>query len=256
MKRLIPYIIVDLVVFYMIINFFSGFLGMIRSGDFSVLRFLLSLGLLVPAFIIIGLAQIWINGAMVDQARYFPRERSLTKSFKYSTSRYLSLLCALVIYGIINGFLSMPRYIGTILVFVFSLVMYYIYPAVIVGRKKCVDAFKNSYKVFRRYPLETFLTWLVQAIISLIVIGFFALPLVFLFLGSLIGVFRTVIPTVGAEVESVNLIQSFMPGVLAAVRSPFFVPYLFVLVVGLAFTKVFNLGVQARLYMNARKTEL
>jgi len=229
---------------------------MIRSESFSVLGFLLSLGLLIPAFIIIGLVQIWINGAMIDQARYFPRDKSLRKSFEYSTSRYLSLLCALIIYGIINGILSMPKYIGTILVFAFSLVMYYLYPAIIVGRKKCVDAFKNSYKVFRRYPLETFVTWLLQSIISLFVIGLFALPLIFLFLGNIVNIFMEIIPVVNATTRPETFIRSFVPGVLEAVRSPFFVPYLFVLVVGLAFTKLFNLGVQARLYINARKKAL
>jgi len=256
-KRVIPYIILDLIVFYILISFFSGLINIIRSESFSIIGFFLSLGLFIPAIVIIILAQLWINGAMIDQARYFPRGRPLVKSFEYSTSRYLSLLCALFVYVVINIIISMPRYIGAILSLVFSLVMYYLYPSVIVGKKKCVDSFKNSYRVFMRYPLETFVTWLLQGIISLIVIGLFALPLIFLFIGNVVGVFREMIPTaIGAEVESGTFIQSVVPGVLAAVRSPLFVPYLFVLVVALSFTKVFNLGVQARLYMNARKMEL
>jgi len=254
-KRVIPYLIVDLIVFYILISFFSSFLNMIRSESFNVLGLLLSLGLFIPAFIIIALVQIWINGAMIDQAKYFPRERPLTKSFGYSTSRYLSMLCALIIYGIINWIISMPKYIGTILVFVFSLIVYYLYPAIIVGKKGCVDAFKNSWKVFKRYPLETFLTSIAQGIISFIIIGLFALPLIFLFVGNIIGVFSEMIPT-AVDVEPVNLIQSVMPGVLEAVRSPFFVPYLFILIVALSFSKVFNLGVQTRLYLNARKRAL
>jgi len=255
-KRVIPYIILDLIVFYILISFFSGLINMIRLESFNVIRFFLSLGLFIPVFIIIALAQLWINGAMIDQARYFPRDRPLKKSFEHSTSRYLSLVCALFIYVVINGIISMPRYIGAILAFAFSLVMYYLYPAVIVGKKRCVDSFKNSYRIFRRYPLETFVTSLLQGIISLIVIGLFALPLIFLFLGNVIGVFMDTIPIVNATARSETFIRSLMPGVLAAVRSPFFVPYLFILVVGLSFTKVFNLGVQARLYINARKMEL
>ncbi len=256
-KRLIPYIILDLIVFYILISFFSGLVNMIRFESFNVLRFLLSLGLFIPAFIIIALVQLWLNGAMIDQAKYFPRERNLRKSFEYSTSRYLSLLCALIIYGVINWIISMPKYIGTILVFAFSLIMYYLYPTIIVERKKCVDSFKSSYRIFRRYPLETFVTWTVQSIISLIVIGFFALPLIFLFIGNIVSVFRAVIPTaVGVDFQPSDLIQSVMPGILEAVRSPLFVPYLFILVVGLSFTKVFNLGVQVRLYINARKRAL
>ena len=256
-KRVIPYIILDLIVFYILISFFSGLINMIRLESFNVIRFFLSLGLFIPVFIIIALAQLWINGAMIDQARYFPRDRPLKKSFEHSTSRYLSLVCALFIYVVINGIISMPRYIGAILAFAFSLVMYYLYPAVIVGKKSCVDSFKNSYRIFRRYPLETFVTWLLQSIISLIVIGLFALPLIFLFIGNVVSIFRATIPTaVGAEVEPGTLIQSFMPGVLEAVRSPLFVPYLFILTVALSFTKVFTLGVQTRLYINARKGAL
>ncbi len=256
-KRVIPYIIVDLIVFYILISFFSGLLKMIGSEGFNVLGFLLSLGIFIPAFIIIGLAQIWINGAIIDQAKYFPRQKSLTKSFEYSTSRYLSMLCALVIYTIINWVLSMPKYIGTLLVFVFSLIVYYLYPAIIIGKGGCVDGFKKSYKTFRKYPLETFVTMLLQGIISFIIIGVFALPLIFLFIGNIVSIFTAMIPTtIGADVGPETLIQSIMPGVLEAVRSPFFVPYLFILIVALSFSKVFNLGVQTRLYINARKKEL
>ena len=254
-KRVIPYIILNLIVFYILIGFFSSLVNMIRFETFNILRFLISLGMLIPAFIIIGLVQLWINGAIVDQAKYFPRERSLRKSFEYSASRYLTMFCALIIYGVIAWVLSMPKYIGSILVFGLTLIFYYLYPAIIVDRKRCVDAFKKSYKTFMRYPLETFVTWLASVIISLIIIGFFALPLIFLFLGNIVDTFRVMLPT-PVDVEPRSLIQSIVPGVLAAVRSPFFVPYLFILVIASSFTKVFNLGVQTRLYINARKMAL
>lgn len=256
-KRVIPYIILDLIIFYILISFFSSFINMIRFESFNVLRFLVSLVLFIPAAIIIGLVQLWINGAIVDQARYFPRERSLAESFEYSTSRYLTMFCALIIYSVLAWIVSLPKYIGSILVFALTLIFYFLYPAIIVDKKRCTDAFRKSYKTFMRYPLETFLTWLVSVVITLVIIGFFSLPLIFLFLGNIISIFRATIPTaVGVDVEPRNLINSIMPGVFAAVRSPFFVPYLFILVLALSFTKVFNLGVQTRLYINARKMEL
>jgi len=256
-KRVIPYIILDLIIFYILISFFSSFINMIRVESFNVLEFLVSLGISIPAFIIISLVQLWINGATVDQAKYFPREKPLTMSFEYSTSRYLTMFCALIIYSVIACILSLPKYIGSILVFGLTLIFYYLYPAIIVDKKRCTDAFRKSYKIFKRYPLETFLTWLVSVIITFVIIGFFALPLIFLFLGIIVSVFGATIPTaVGVDIEPRNLINSIMPGVFAAVRSPFFVPYLFILVVALSFTKVFNLGVQTRLYINARKMEI
>jgi len=256
-KRVIPYIILDLIVFYILISFFSGFIGMIRSETFNVLRFLLSLGMFIPAFIIIGLVQLWINGAMIDQAKYFPRERPLTKSFTYSSSRYLTMFCALILYSVIAWILTLPKYIGSILVFALTLIFYYLYPAIIVRKRGCVDAFKESYKTFIRYPLETFVTWMLSVIITFMIVGLFALPLIFLFLGHIVAVFGAMMPTaVGVEFEPRTLLGSVMPGILEAVRSPFFVPYLFILIVALSFTKVFILGVQTRLYINARKMEI
>ena len=251
-KRVIPYIILDLIAFYVIISFLSSFINMIRLESFNILEFLFSFAILIPAFIIIALVQLWINGAMVDQAKYFPRKRPLTKSFEYSTSRYLTMFCALIIYGIIAWIFSMPRYIGSILIFALTLIFYYLYPVIIVDKKGCLDAFKRSYKTFIRYPLETFVTWLLSVIINLIIVGFFALPLIFLFLSNIVDVFLLMPTTVDATIEPSN----FVPGVLATVRSPLFVPYLFILIVALSFTKVFTLGVQTRLYINARKRAL
>ena len=75
-KRVIPYIILDLIIFYILFYFFSSFINIIRFETFDVFSFLLSMGLFIPAFIIIGLIQLWINGAIMDQAKYFPREKS------------------------------------------------------------------------------------------------------------------------------------------------------------------------------------
>jgi hypothetical protein len=253
-KRVIPFIILDLIVFYILISFFSSFISMF--GDFRVIRFLTYLGLFIPALIIIGLVQLWITGAITDQAKYFPRERSLGDSFKFSTSKYLTLLCATVIFGILAWIVSLPRYIGFILAIIVNIIFYYIYPAVIVDNKRCVDSFNKSYKTFRRYPLETFLTGLVSGVISLIIIGILSLPLIFLFLGSIIDIWiaSTVSPTnvLGPRPFLNNLI----PVIISGFRSPFFVPYLFILILGLSFTRVFNLGVRTRLYINARKMEL
>lgn len=255
-KRLIPYIILDLIIFYLLFSFLSSFANMMSLESFNPLQFLFSFAIFIPAIIIIGLVQIWINGAIIDQAKYFPRERPLEKSFGYSTSRYLTMFCAMIVYGVINWVFSLPRYIGYIFVLGLGLIFYYLYPAIIVDKKRCVDAFKRSYKVFKRYPLETFLTWLVSVIISLIIVGVFALPLIFLFLGNIIDVFVGAMSTFVDVYESGSFIESFVPGVLATIRSPFFVPYLFVFIVGLSFSRVFGLGVRTRLYMNARRMAL
>jgi putative flippase GtrA len=255
-KRVIPYIILDLIVFYLLFSLFSNIINMIRFEGFNLLRFLLSLGLFIPAAIVIGLVQLWVNGGIIDQAKYFPRERPLTESFSYSASRYLTMFCAMIIYTVLVWIVSLPKYIGTILALAVALIFYFIYPAIIVDKKRCVDAFRKSYKTFMRYPLETFLTLLVSIVISLIIVGLFSLPLIFLFAGKIIDIW------VKATASPTNIsgpqpfFNSLIPTIMSAVRSPFFVPYLFILVVGLSLSKVFSLGVQTRLYINARKMEL
>ncbi len=255
-KRLIPYIILDLIIFYILISFFSSFINMIRFENFQLIRFLTYLGLFVPAAIIVGLVQLWITGAILDQAKYFPREKSLGESFKYSTSRYLTLICVTVIYGILTWLVSLPKYIGSILVIAFTVIFYYVFPAVIVDNKKCVDAFNKSYKIFRRYPLETFLTWLISGIISLIIVVILSLPLIILFLGNIINIWIESTTSITNTYGSQPFLNSIIPVIISGFRSPFFVPYLFILVIGVSFARVFNLGVQTRLYINARKMEL
>jgi hypothetical protein len=252
-KRVIPYIILNLIIFYVLIGFFSSVITAMR-GSMSIFRVLLSFGLLIPAFIVIGLVSLWINGAMIDQAKYFPRKRSLVKSFEYSASRYLSMLGAAIIYGILVTIISSPKYIGFLFSLALNLVFFYLYPAIIVDKKRCIDSFKKSFNTFMKYPLETFVTWILTSIISIIIVGLFALPLLFLFVGSIADLF--VEPTMNVTLKEGIFMRSVLEGIKSAILSPLFIPYLFVFTVALAFNSVFTLGVRTRLYINTKKIEV
>ncbi len=255
-KRVIPYLIMDLITFYALIDFLGRVLSLILRR-ISVMSFLLSLGIYIPVFIIIALINLWINGAIIDQAKHYKRRRSLIKSFEYSTSRYLSLFCATVIYAIIVGIVSSPPYIGSLLAFIFSLIFFYIFPAIIVDRKGCIDSFRQSWKVFKSYPLETFVTYLLIMIVGLIIVGVFALPMVFYLIGSLIEPFQTMGTTLANETMTRMLIRTeIIPRVASSIRSPYFLPYFFIFCIGFAIQKVFSVGTQARLYINIKKREI
>ncbi len=253
LRRIIPYLIIDLIIFYVLIDFFGKVLSLVLNR-ISAMSFLLSLGIYIPFFIIITLINLWINGAIIDQAKYYKKRRSLIKSFEFSTSRYLSLFCATVLYAIIIGIVSSPPYIGSLLAFIFSLIFFYIFPAIIIDRRGCIDSFRLSWRAFKRYPLETFVTWLLIMIISLIIIGIFALPALFYLIGSLIEPFQAMEMATLNESVARGIIRSvIIPKFASYILSPYFIPYFFIFCIGLSIQKVFSVGTQARLYVNLKR---
>jgi hypothetical protein len=251
-KRILPYLILDLIVAYILIGFSSDLINMITNRNMFSL--LMSLGVFIPVSIILSLVYLWVNGAIIDQAKYFPRNKLLLKSFEYSTSRFFTMLCAFVLYAIIIGIVATLPYFGSLFAFVAMLIFFFIYPVIILEKKGCIQAFERSYKTFARHPLETFVTWLLTSIIGFIIIGIFALPLIFYVLGSVIGI-PPLTPFGTGEVISRAMINAMIQRLINSIYSPFFIPYLVIFLAALAFNRVFYLGTQARLYMHSRRME-
>jgi len=255
-KKVIPYLIIYLITLYALIDFFGNILRFVIGG-INIMSLLFSLGIYIPVFIIIALVSLWIDGAMIDQAKYYNKRRSLIKSFEYSTSRYISLFCATVIYGILMGIVSSQPYIGQLLALIFSLIFFYIYPALIVDGIGCIKSFRQSWNVFRNYPLETFVTWLLIMILSAIIIGIFALPVIFYLIGILIEPLQTMEMAFVNETVTRTMIRTeILPRMASFIRSVYFIPYFFIFCIGLAVQKVFSVGTQARLYINLKKREI
>ena len=250
-KRIIPYLIIDLIIIFSLISFMKSFIGLTagRAVPFSLILFL---GIYVILFIIIGLVNLWINGAIIDQARYYPRERSLGKSFEVSTSRYLTMLATAILSWIITSIVSYPPYIGFLLSFIVGLIFFYLYPAIIIDKKRCIDSFKKSFQTFMTFPLETFVTWILAMIISFIILGIFLLPLIFYFAVGFVSTFGTI----GSTVDRTQIATEIIPMIGRMLQSPYIIPYIFIFTVGLAFCSVFYTGTQSRLYVNFKKREM
>jgi hypothetical protein len=229
----------------------KNFLGLI-TGTIVFTQFLLSLIAYIPLFIIIVLVNLWIKGAMIDQAKFYPRRRPLNKSFEYSTSRYFTILAAAILFTFINFVVSQPPYIGYLLSFVVSLMFFYLYPAIIIDKKDCIESFKRSFNVFVNFPLETFVTWLLVVVISFIVLGIFLLPLLLYFAVGFVSVFQLMKPTLDRTLITTKVI----PMIGQMIRSPYIIPLILIFAVGLAFVSVFMIGTQSRLYINFKKREV
>ena len=252
-KKFAPYLILHLVTFYVLMGFFGEMVRLIINPT-GLGPFLVSLLIYIPSFIILGLIKLWISGAIIDQAKYYRKKRRLIKSFKHSTSRFLTMLCALIIFAVIAAIVSLPRYIGSVLSILLGLIFFYLYPAIIIDNKSCIDSFKWSWKIFKKYPLETFATWLLIIIIGFIITIIFALPMISYLLGNLVNIFQTMDPTGINETMSETIFrEEIIPTIANSVRSVYFLPYLFVLCFGLAIQEVFSAGAQARLYINLKR---
>jgi len=138
-----------------------------------------------------------------------------------------------------------------------GLIFFYVYPAIIIDNKSCIESFKQSWKVFKKYPIETFMTWLLVAIMSFIIVIVFALPAMFYMMGNLVDVVQAgELIDVNETMSETVFRETIMPTISDSVRSVMFLPYLFILCVGMSIQEVFSTGVQARLYMNFRKKRL
>ena len=250
-KRIIPYLVIYLIAFYALIDFVRR-LSLLITETTGISSFLTAFGVYIPLFIIIALVQLWIKGAIIDQARFYQKKRKLSKSFEYAASRYLTMFCASILYGIIAFIVSLPRYLGGLFALVVSLVFFFLYPAIIIDKRKCTDAFKKSFWTFMHFPLETFVTWLLVMVIYSIITLIFALPAIFYLIGSITP------PEISENITITErtFAERVIPRLSASVSSAYFIPYLFIFSLALAFSSVFANGTQARLYINSRKLEI
>jgi len=249
--RIIPYLIINLIVFYSLITFF-GQIFSFALFDGNPITLLTSLGIYVILFIIIALINIWVTGAITHQAK-FPKT-SLMKSFEYAASRYLVMFASGILAGVITVILSLPQYIGWLLAFVWNLILFYLFPVIIIDKKGVITSFKESWNIFKKFPLETFVTWLLVAIISIIIVVVFTVPMIFYFIGSILGSLPMDETLYANETLVENLFQTeILPNLLGAMNTPTFFLYFFIFCLGMSFQRAFSVLARARLYMNLKK---
>lgn len=257
LKVIVPYLIINMVIFYALIQFFIGIVDFIPIEQNTLIeqnayKVIYLMGIFFIVLIIIGFAYILVNGAVIDQAKYYLKKRSLAMSLEYAKSRYLTLLCTSILFGVTIAIASAIPYIGSLLSIAIGLLLFYLYQPIIVNKTGCIDSFKESINVFSRYPMETFVTWLLTIVISLIVIFVFASPMLIFAISRLGDISKFINPAV---VEPQAMVENLLPIISDIVRSPYFIVYLFILSFGLAYASAFQVGTRTRLYINVRKAK-
>jgi len=250
-KRILPVLIINLVIFYSLITLMKQVFNFVTflQNPFVLLG---SFGLYIILFIIIALVNLWITGALTHQSKY--PKKSLTSSFEFALSKYVILFVSAIISSVIAVILSIPQYIGWLLALVWGLIVFYLQPAIIIGNRGVIESFKESWKVFKKFPLETFVTWLLVSIICIIIIAIFTVPMIFYLLGSILGSLPMDETLYANETLAEDLIMTeIFPKSIETLNSPIFLVYFFIFCVGISFQKVFGVCTKAMLYVNLRK---
>jgi len=167
-KRWLPFFITDLactllVLVYIYFNMgtFLSMLTILSLGNTAYLsHFLLFLTPIILLGIVCALINLWISGAVIHQSY---REKEFRKSWGISCKRYPKLLAVVIVTGILTYLVSLSyisnitasaAYIGVLLSFIVSAILYFPLQIIIVKRKRVWDSLVGSWQLFRDQARE------------------------------------------------------------------------------------------------------
>ncbi|MCX6814747.1 MAG: hypothetical protein NTY20_03810 [Candidatus Aenigmarchaeota archaeon] len=246
-KRWLPFFIVDLAFLSValalimanslfFIYLIAGIQDITLFGNAAV--FFLELLILCIAWLLVGL---WISGAVIHQSY---KEREFGKSWKVSRKRYFSLLGVAAVTAIIAFIVAVIPAVGWIISIFVGLVFFFAMQSVIVKENGFMNALEDSWKIFKHQPFKVFLMWILIAVLSLIILAIFSIPLLAL-------IFRMVIDiSVGGQVTAATLMSLIYT---IENQLPLLVISGIIFVLGMAISRVFSLKAQTEFYLQLKK---
>ncbi len=216
-------------------------LGKGITGDVAQI-FQYGIGLVIV--IIIGaLYFVFIDGTFVHN---YSSKGTLSKSAGYIKSRYLTLLLAMILTGIIGSAFEFfaklfPSIAGAVISFIFSItlaiIFYFVKQEVIIGKKGVINSLEGSYNIFRKNVSAVILTLIVSAIISLLIIFVSAIPLAIAAIGPILSVMQGA--SIAAALSSVNIVLLSIGGII--------------LIAGFSLASLVSIGINTDIYAQLRK---
>jgi hypothetical protein len=249
-KRWLPFFIVDLAfvsVAFTLIMANSMFFIYLMAGiqDLTLFgnaaAFILELLGLFILWLLIG---IWINGALIHQSH---KEKEFGKSWKVSRTRYFSLLGVAAVSAIIAGLVAVIPAVGWVISIFVGLVFFFGMQSVIVKDNGFMKALKDSWHIFKHQPFKVFLMWVLIAVLSLIILAIFALPLLAL-------IFRIILDFAGS---GGNITTATLTNLIYTIenRLPQLAVSGIIFILGMAISRVFSLKAQTEFYLQIKKTK-
>ncbi|MEK6887881.1 MAG: hypothetical protein AABX14_02960, partial [Candidatus Aenigmatarchaeota archaeon] len=107
----------------------------------------------------------------------YANQKSLGKSASFAKSRYLRFLGVVIVTGVITTIVSMVPFIGIVFSIIAGLVFFFVHQEVAVSDNGISKSLTNSYRLFRKNILGVIITFILAAILSVVIVLIFAIPI-------------------------------------------------------------------------------
>jgi hypothetical protein len=244
LKRIAPFFLVNLIFLATVIAALNGIVSALGTTPlrpftlsvlFSFLPVVIGAGVVI---IILFFVYLYFQSGIISNAGSFwsGREVKFTQSLRDARPKYPSLVGAAIITGIIVLFLSLVPLVGWLLSIIVSWFFVVYAPSVIVGRKGVVSSIQESYDIFMSRKLDTFLFWLLLAVLSAVFTLLAFIPL-----------FIVAVPTI-LSIPALGLIGAFQANSLIIAIGGIITAFF------LAFVTVFTESARTFYYIQVKKT--
>jgi len=172
-KRWLPFFIVDVVIFSLLVGFVlsndlltASLLGvLVNPANLITFQGLAGVFVLLISWFIV---RLWVMGAVIHQAN---KEKEFSKSWMISLRKYPSLLGAMILIMLISLFAGTIPFIANVLSILVGVVFLFNMQAIIVKNRTVISSFKDSYSLFKKHfnPItfndKRFFVWLAIVIV-------------------------------------------------------------------------------------------
>lgn len=166
----------------------------------------------------------------------YANRKSLSKSADFAKSRYLRFLGVIIVTGIITFIVSMVPLLGIVFSIIAGFVFFFVHQEVAVSDNGISKSLKGSYGIFRKNILDVIITFILTAVLSVVIILIFAIPLFIIGLSSIVSALTTG-----------NLMSILMSNL------PLFVVSGLILLVGVSLAMLFSNSIRTDVYMQLKK---
>lgn len=247
-KRWLPLFALDATVLGVAIYAFlinmSGFMDLfagVENNPMAWAQFGAIILWMIIGILIWYILRMYVMASLIHQSR---RPKEVDKAYRISLSRLPRVLVSIIIVSLISGLVGAIPVVGWIFSIVMGIAFFFVLQGIMIDDLGVISTLKNSWRMFRKKPIDVFIAWLLIALISTLIFGLFALPLIASFFGLFIG-----------AISSTGMMDS---GTMAL----FFVylqentAYIFlvglVAVFGMDISQVFSIKAQTEVYLQMR----
>jgi len=187
-KRMLPYFIINLVIMGFIILLIRSLISSISS--LNIISILSSVLLFIPVIIVMFLIKLFFDITITENASKYWKGRETAFNFAIAKKKYLSVLGASLLAGIITIIVSFVPTIGLLLSIIVSWFFLFIIPIIVLTNKDAVESLKTSYNVFMKNKFDVFVFWLLLSVITFLLALIALIPLIISAMPVVIGALK------------------------------------------------------------------